>query len=113
MRAWFFTVLFLLGCFVPVSSEVGVGGSAVLSPPDTQTEKSNNPPSGNGRLARPRRNFVPISRIPSVGSFPAQDSWAYSHNEDLGFSIFLERRSHTDRSKCSTSYRVTLFSRCF
>mmetsp|Transcript_10367 Transcript_10367/g.24549 ORF Transcript_10367/g.24549 Transcript_10367/m.24549 type:complete len:327 (+) Transcript_10367:134-1114(+) len=92
MRAWFFTVLFLLGCFVPVSSEVGVGGSAVLSPPDTQTEKSNNPPSGNGRLARPRRNFVPISRIPSVGSFPAQDSWAYSHNEDLGFSIFLERR---------------------
>ena len=35
---------------------------------------------------------VPISRMPSMGSFPDSDSYAFSHNEDLGFSIFLERR---------------------
>lgn len=40
----------------------------------------------------PRSVPGPIRRIPSMGSFPASDSWAYSHNEDLGFSMFLERR---------------------
>mmetsp|Transcript_28637 Transcript_28637/g.64894 ORF Transcript_28637/g.64894 Transcript_28637/m.64894 type:complete len:328 (-) Transcript_28637:556-1539(-) len=35
---------------------------------------------------------APISRMPSMGSFPDSDSYAFSHNEDLGFSIFLERR---------------------
>ena len=47
---------------------------------------------GGGSQLDPTHSTCPIHRIPSMGSFPASDSWAYSHNEDLGFSMFLERR---------------------
>ena len=43
-------------------------------------------------IQREMSSSGPIHRTPSMGSFPASDSWAYSHNEDLGFSMFLERR---------------------
>eukprot|EP00961_Rhodomonas_salina_P238005 3216730-Rhodomonas_salina.1 len=87
MQAWWCLSLIVLESFVLVNSE---SGHAVLTPPDTQTEGPNAAPSGTGQLKPSARK---ISRVPSVASFPATDSWAYSHNEDFGFSIFLERRN--------------------
>jgi len=68
----------------PSVVELGVPMGALREGPDTG--------GSEGSQLGQRRNTVPIHRIPSMGSFPAQDSWAYSHNEDLGFSMFLERR---------------------